>query len=386
MRVVGRSLIISLVSAFFLTGCTGLIIWGAGPQYVCHSHLSAAISRGDAEGVAKELSGVLKSDPNKGECPGELPLLGATYSGNLAIGKILVKYGANPDYVPDTVSGNTLMMKVCQEHAGYAARHEVDSKRLVGYLKFLVEVGANVNARSAAGQTALSYCASSKDAFNMLAAAGADINIRDDIGQARLAKWAGMNPDFMREIIRRGAPVDLLMSARNLVDSSLGGVFAENFTVTPQQGLAILKAEGLDVNATFEHFGSKITLLQKALFRDQRADGVTEWLLSNGADPNKGQPIELVVSISDVVRQEKLLRLFLRAGADVNAYLSDGFTPLCKATYLYDRHQTIALLGRVAGDRLDLRKKCGRSGLTALELARRSGHQANVVAMEQLMQ
>ena len=131
-----------------------------------------AIRKGDL----KKIKELLNKQPNLMQIVderGSTPLLLATYYGHLEVAKFILENGAEVD-AKDS-SGNTALMGVCFK--GYKEIAEV-----------LVRSGANVNHVNSMGATSLIYAAT----FNQVGIAkillenGADINTKDARGNTAL--------------------------------------------------------------------------------------------------------------------------------------------------------------------------------------------------------
>jgi ankyrin repeat protein len=104
------------------------------------------------------------------DAKGYTPLILASYNGRQGTTKLLLSEGADPD-AADSDRGNSALMGVAFK--GY-----------VPIAKMLIEAGANVNLRNAAGQTALMMASlfGQSTIVDMLLAAGADTQTVDAAG------------------------------------------------------------------------------------------------------------------------------------------------------------------------------------------------------------
>lgn len=210
-------------------------------------------------------------------------------------------------------------------------------------VRTLLGAGADINARSRAGQTALMHLGEKADLslVRELLAAGADVNVRDERGETPLLNAASSSSlAVIRELISYGASID----AKNNEGTTVLMKAAEN---SDAQIAVLLLKIGVDVNAQDENketallvaakWGSAATV--KALL-DARAD-------VNAKDGEGKTALILAAGNED----PRFARLLIDAGADVNAIDEDENTALMNAVE-HDRAQTVrALIG--AGVRID---------------------------------
>ncbi len=220
-------------------------------------------------------------------------------------------------------------------------------------VRTLLGAGADINARSRDGRTALMSLSgkANLDLVRDLLRAGADVNARDQRGETPLLNAATSSSlAVIQELVSYGAG----MEAKNNEGTTVLMRAAENSD--PQVAKLLLKF-GVDVNARDEsqetalliaaRWGSAATV--KALI-DARAD-------VNAKDG--GGKTALILAAKD--EEPRLVRLLIDAGADVDAKDEDENTALIIAAD-NDRVQTIKALIE-AGAKIDARDGDGQTAL-----------------------
>lgn len=253
----------------------------------------------------------------------------------------------------------------------------------------LLGAGADINARSRAGQTALMHLGEKADLdfLRDLLAAGADVNARDEHGETPLLSAATSSSlAVIQALVSYGAGMD----AKNNEGTTVLMRAAEN---SDSQIARLLLRFGVDVNAQDENketalliaarWGSAATV--KALI-DARADVnakdgegrtalilaahneeplLAKLLIDAGADVNAKDENETTALMNAVDNDRvQTARAFIKAGANIDARDSDGQTALMRAS----EPETVLLLLNAGAD-LTLKDK---EGQTALSLARKS--------------
>jgi ankyrin repeat protein len=220
-------------------------------------------------------------------------------------------------------------------------------------VRTLLGAGADINARSRDGQTAIMSLnrTANLDLVRDLLAAGADVNVRDRRGETPLLS-AATSSSFavIQELISYGAGMD----AKNNEGTTVLMRAAENSD--PQVAKLLLKF-GVDVNARDEN--QETALLIAARWGSA---ATAKALIGARADVNakdgEGRTA-LILAAKD--EDPQLARLLIDAGADVNAKDEDETTPLINAAD-NDRVQIIKALIE-AGAKIDARNGDGQTAL-----------------------
>jgi ankyrin repeat protein len=183
----------------------------------------------------------------------------------------------------------------------------------------LIERGADVNAASRLGVTALS-CAASKDRAGVVEAlmqAGADVNQADVDGDTPLSR--AESAPIVKMLIERGADVN----AKNENGDTalwLAALFGRTDVVE-----ALLQA-GADVNKANENGDAPLNVAASA--------PIAKMLIERGADVNAtdecGQTALLLAVQGDSYRSD-VVEALVQAGADVNKADESGLLPLTVA-------------------------------------------------------
>ena len=216
----------------------------------------------------------------------------------------------------------------------------------VAIVQYLIECGADVNAKSDTERTPLhiAVCRRAEDIIKMLVEYGTDVNAKDSRGTTSL-HWA------MTRSITEGTAKDRIEIARFLISNGadvnariLGYLFTmadydQDNNITPLhlmmtefdddeaqhiQFLQFLVSHGADVNARTK-YGN--TPLDYAIFENKIE--FVQFLLSHGVDVNAkddcgGTPLHCAAWSSNV----EIVKLLISKGADVKAIMEDGDTPI----------------------------------------------------------
>jgi ankyrin repeat protein len=132
----------------------------------------------------------LGQDPNKESdkaIPNVTPLMSAAANGNIELLKLLLKYGAKPDY-PGSGEGTALMS---------ATGH-------TEIFKILINHGANIQARDNYGRTVLIWAAlhGTEEVVTLLCKMGADPEVRDKGGNTALSEAQRKGRSNIVELLR----------------------------------------------------------------------------------------------------------------------------------------------------------------------------------------
>lgn len=193
-------------------------------------------------------------------------------------------------------------------------------------VKQALTAGADMNARSGAGATALMILTHHEnlDGVRFLAERGADVNAQDSIGYraVTLAAIEKPNPDLLRYLISKGARVDALWKQeRTLLMQAVAraGVAELMADQKPWQKLVevirILVNSNVPVNArdTGGIYGGYTALMYAA--SHERPD-IAAMLLAKGADVNAAaENGETALSLARKSESKAVEKLLLAAGA-----------------------------------------------------------------------
>lgn len=237
-------------------------------------------------------------------------LLNAAKDGNLLVLKTAIEKGA--DVNAKTISGKTALM--IASYKGYT-----------DIVNLLIEKGADVNAKqSNTGGTALMAASdgSHLDIVNLLIEKGADVNAKDNDGKTALMRaCSNCHVDVVKYLIEKGVDINvkwefgftpLMLAAR---ENSLD--------------LAKLMIEkGVDINVKWNEGG---TALMFAVARDSL--DVAKLLIEKGADVNaKNDNGVTALMIASLNGYTDIVELLIEKGAEVNVKSKDGATALMIAS------------------------------------------------------
>jgi ankyrin repeat protein len=237
-------------------------------------------------------------------------------------------------------------------------------------LKTALAQGGDVNARwTDNGLTALMCAAYNADKVKMLIAAGADVNAATKQGHTALMLAAGYfgAKDSVRTLLEHGADPNAV-TARERVQNALR--------------MATMRGDVEVISMLLEH-GAKINDLPTGstamVWAAPQGDQATvAYLLSRGARADSraewsGYPLTGLTG-AIIAGSPETVSLLLSKGAPVNQVLSEGWTPLLDAAAEIDRDDTRIIESLLAGGAdVSLRTSDGQ---TALALAEKSGNTA----------
>lgn len=303
-----------------------------GSQALAGTLLDAA-----REGRSAEALALLEqhADAKASESDGTTALHWATYHGDVALVRRLLKAGANPSQPNDY--GSTPLAEA-------AVVGNVD------ILKALLDAGAAVDARNADGQTALMVVArtSNVEAARLLLKRGADVNATESWRGQTALMWAAAQaqPAMVRELLKHGATAN----QRSQVNDWQRQVTGEpRFQARPAGGFtALLYAARQGCVECAKHLldaGADANLADPqgitplAMATNNFKFDMAALLLERGANPNRWDfwgrtPLYMAVDLNtlphggwpdlpslDETTSLRLIELLLAAGANPNAQL-----------------------------------------------------------------
>ena len=120
---------------------------------------------------------------------GQTPFLRAALSGDIAVMRLLLEHGADPNMA--TSAGTTPLMAASGVNWVVAQTYTESPQALLEAIQLCLEHGADVNAVNSMGLTALLGAANrgSNDIIRLLAANGARLDVVDKEGRSAL-RWA----------------------------------------------------------------------------------------------------------------------------------------------------------------------------------------------------
>jgi ankyrin repeat protein len=241
-------------------------------------------------------------------------------------------------------------------------------------MRLLLDKGADVNARSAAGATALMWAAADPVKARLLVERGADVNAVSESGRSALllAAMSDESADTVRLLLQRGANPKIL--DRDQMSALLAAAYG-NDTETLRQ----LIAAGAPIDQA--NVAGSSPLMFAASNGNQEA---VKLLLAAGADVNKvsappGQPVKngiidlgrfTPLILASAYGPAAVVKTLLDAGADVNAREARGMTPLMYAAATDHGDLEIARMLIARGADLHVKSHAGE---TALDWAAKSG-------------
>src|SRR5688572_4410363 len=278
--------------------------------------------------------------------PDETALILAAVSGKRESVTLLLDSKASIDAKSDRW-GTALVAAACQKHFDTA--------------RALLDRGANPNASSAvnvsSGSTAL-HCAAmhgSRELIQLLLDKGADIN----------AKMSGGQTPLIASLTSGRVPSISTLTPVGVNSPGNPGVPAPppGRVNTPGNPSAFLLIDrGADVNASADNGMTALSLAVELMQSD-----IVRALLAKGADPNKkgrsGNPLLLHHLVNGEGGVEMAI-LLINGGADVNAALENGATPLLFAAQAKQIDIVRALLAKGADP-----NRATKSGATPLRVA-----------------
>jgi ankyrin repeat protein len=241
-------------------------------------------------------------------------------------------------------------------------------------VRLLLDKGAEVNAKSAAGATALMWAAADPAKVKLLVERGADVKVVSESGRTALllAAMSDQSAETVRLLLERGADAKALDREQT---STLVAAAYGNDTDSLRQ---LLKA-GAPVNQA--NIGGTTPLMNAA---SNGNDDAVKLLLAAGANVNaqSGPPGQQVKNgtidlgrftpliLASAYGPAHLVKTLLDAGANVNAREARGMTPLMYAAATDHGDIEIARMLVARGADLNVKSSAGE---TALDWANKMG-------------
>ncbi|KAH9003818.1 ankyrin repeat-containing domain protein [Lactarius hatsudake] len=227
--------------------------------------------------------------------PNWTPLQVAAFTGRLAIARVLLDYGANPDVEDE--DGSTLLHLVCERDQLSEGHRSQEND--VGIVRLLLKFGVDANVRTKDKTTPLHLVAQNggPKIARVLIDHGANVDAKNDEGETPLYLASGSRYHVAHLLLKRGA----------------------------------------EVNARTKN---KATPLHSAA-TDRYGPEIVQMLLGHGADPDakndKGET-PLILALQSYSESVEIARLLLEHKVDVNVQTNNKTTPL---------HSLAALSGRL---------------------------------------
>jgi ankyrin repeat protein len=250
-------------------------------------------------------------------------------------------------------------------------------------VRFLIDSGADINAKNDLGATALLWAARDPDKARLLIEHGADVNVQSKQGRTplMLAAFRDGGSDIVALLLAKGSNVN----ARDGVGDTALLLAAEIGNI---ETMRLLIAKGADVHA-INRYGDS-TLFAAA--RGHRIEAV-RLMIDKGVDPNlattwfpsvrNGQIAQLKLVALDRAANfgpVEMVRDLLKAGANVNVQDSRGLTPLMFAVSAENQNAEIVRTLIAAGADVKIRSVTGE---TALDWAEKFGYPEVITALKQ---
>jgi ankyrin repeat protein len=241
-------------------------------------------------------------------------------------------------------------------------------------VRLLLDKGADVNARSAAGATALMWAATDLAKARLLIERGADVNAASESGRTALllSAMSDRSGAIVRLLLAHGANAQVVDNTRtSVLHAATFGNDSDSIAQIVEAGANVQLGDGLGM-----------TPLMNAASEGNLA--VVKLLLKRGADVNAVSappgnkvkngtialgaftPLVLASSLGPV----NVVKTLLDAGADVNAKEARGMTPLMYA--IATDHGDLDIVKTLVARGADLRVKT-LDGETAADWAHKSG-------------
>ena len=261
------------------------------------------------------------ANPNAATDLGVTPLWSTAENGAVAIADTLLEAGADPNTA--LISGETTVVTAAR--AG-----DVD------LVKLLLARGADPNVRATRGQTALMWAAAQRhpEVVGVLLAHGADAHARSDTWSQRFQWGSGQDqhPDLL-VWIEQGGFTPLLFAARS-GNLAVARRLVEGGADVNDEAASGISATMMAIHAVLERdwyyprqsrVGNRAAiggLIASPHARPPNdAEGLVEYLLEQGADPNREAAGYTALHAAILRRSERAVGALLAHGADPNAVL-----------------------------------------------------------------
>ena len=296
------------------------------------------------DGSVDEIEEALKegADPNERAMifgTSASPLFVAAMEYNTQAMDILLEHGANPaeGFIASVITSSrktALFLRICDadintlDYLGHSALLCAVTSNKPDAVKWLIELGADVNLKTGGGYTVLTYAALmtaerethaiSSEIISLLMNHGADYT------EALALAIKTNNINFVKELISNGADMNItctenqpplsfaLLSAKNGVSLSM---------------IELLASNGADVNEVLDFGDGAVTTPLNISVSMERPD-IASILLHYGADPNVRDYNGRTALVFAVLIGDEMMNVLLENGADPNIPDNDGRTPL----------------------------------------------------------
>ena len=273
------------------------------------------------------------------------------------------------------IAGNASEINAQERRGGATPLMQAAAFGSLDAMRLLLDKGANVNARSSAGATALMWAVADLAKVRLLVDRGADVNAVSESGRTalHLAAMSDNSAPIVQLLRSRGAKADAVdkEGMTTLLAATIG-----NDTATIRQ----LVDAGVNVNDAGVPGSDTAARLRPAMGNLE----ATRLLLSKGANVNavSGPPDQKVQNgiidlglftpliFASSLGPVDLVKALLDAGANINAQESRGMTPLMYAVTTDHGDVEIAKLLIARGANVNLKSTAGE---TAADWARKSG-------------
>ena len=232
-------------------------------------------------------------------------------STKLPIIKILVEYGGDIEAV--NKDGDTPLISHSKNY------HD----SIVEYLLF---AGANVNAKTKQGKTALHY-AKTDGIAKLLVEYGADIEATDENGETPLVYHSKNNDDRIAEFLNTAR------SNKNATDYLIKNSESDVNAKDQEGRTALHNATSIQITQTLVEHGADIEAVDKNGYTpliyhlNKRNDRIAKYLITVGANVNaKSQKSDKTALHWE--QKLYLVKLLVEHGADIESVTKNGWTPL----------------------------------------------------------